>query len=245
MQRDNANEYCRQLVALENIRKICGGNQLDLPQICVVGDQSSGKSSLLAEVTGINFPVSSGICTRAPIVVECKRDESISHDMYQIMLDDGNWKQVPRITDLAIDIKRLQDAGLAQRKSSSKISTREIRVCVCGPTQINIMVIDLPGIIHNGPGQAEAKSLIDNYIKKKQTLILLVSEAKQDDEGCAAIGMARAWDQDGERTLRVFTKCDTWDSRAAKERLVQRMRVQEKQCKVGLLPHAVICRMQG
>ncbi len=81
------NEYVNQLAALQK-RAIAGSNELDLPQICVVGDQSSGKSSLLAELTGINFPVSSGICNRAPIVVECKLDEQLKADVYEIEMED-------------------------------------------------------------------------------------------------------------------------------------------------------------
>mmetsp|Transcript_7297 Transcript_7297/g.13536 ORF Transcript_7297/g.13536 Transcript_7297/m.13536 type:complete len:627 (-) Transcript_7297:69-1949(-) len=241
----STNEYRRQLDALQKIRAISGGNELDLPQICVVGDQSSGKSSLLAELTGIDFPVNSGICTRAPIVVECKLSKEVEHDIYEIEQEDSIWKQVPRPQELAHEITSLQNSALLKGWGPSKISTKEIRVRVRGPEQINIIVIDLPGIIHNGQGKTETKDLIDTYIQKKQTLILLVSEAKQDDEGCAAIGMAEEWDEDAERTLRVFTKCDTWDSDASKQRLVERMREQDCDSQNKLLPHAVICRMQG
>mmetsp|Transcript_14631 Transcript_14631/g.25910 ORF Transcript_14631/g.25910 Transcript_14631/m.25910 type:complete len:628 (-) Transcript_14631:71-1954(-) len=241
----NTNEYRRQLDALQKIRAISGGNELDLPQICVVGDQSSGKSSLLAELTGINFPVNSGICTRAPIVVECKLSNERDHDIYEIEQEDTSWKQVPQPEELAREITTMQNSALLKGDGPSKISTNEIRVRVCGPEQINIIVIDLPGIIHNGQGKTETKDLIDKYIQKKQTLILLVSEAKQDDEGCAAIGMAEEWDKDAERTLRVFTKCDTWDSEASKQRLVERMRERDCDSQNKLLPHAVICRMQG
>ena len=53
MQRD---VYIEISSKLQEIRDKCGG-ELDLPQICVVGDQSSGKSSVLACTTGMTFPV--------------------------------------------------------------------------------------------------------------------------------------------------------------------------------------------
>ena len=68
-------EYLKTLDALSRMRDQCQG-ELALPQICVVGDQTSGKSSLLQCVTGVPFPVKSGICTRAPCVVQCRNAES-------------------------------------------------------------------------------------------------------------------------------------------------------------------------
>jgi hypothetical protein len=40
------------------------GNYIDLPQLVVVGDQSSGKSSVLEGLTRLAFPRDSGLCTR-------------------------------------------------------------------------------------------------------------------------------------------------------------------------------------
>eukprot|EP00274_Cyanoptyche_gloeocystis_P005872 CAMPEP_0196662332 /NCGR_PEP_ID=MMETSP1086-20130531/48255_1 /TAXON_ID=77921 /ORGANISM="Cyanoptyche gloeocystis , Strain SAG4.97" /LENGTH=88 /DNA_ID=CAMNT_0041997663 /DNA_START=22 /DNA_END=285 /DNA_ORIENTATION=- len=44
---------------------------IDLPQIAVVGSQSSGKSSVLENVVGLDFlPRGSGIVTRRPLVLQ-------------------------------------------------------------------------------------------------------------------------------------------------------------------------------
>jgi hypothetical protein len=40
------------------------GSYVDLPQLVVVGNQSSGKSSVLAALTYLPFPRDSGLCTR-------------------------------------------------------------------------------------------------------------------------------------------------------------------------------------
>lgn len=62
-------EKLNKLIAtIEQVRTSCDG-QLELPQICVIGDQSAGKSSLLASISGIPFPEGTGMCTRCPIVV--------------------------------------------------------------------------------------------------------------------------------------------------------------------------------
>lgn len=52
---------------LEKIDKLfaCNvGEYVDLPQLVVVGDQSSGKSSVLEALTNLPFPRESGLCTR-------------------------------------------------------------------------------------------------------------------------------------------------------------------------------------
>jgi GTP1/Obg family GTP-binding protein len=54
--RPEKDAYLHHLQALPKVRDVCEG-ELNLPQICVVGDQSSGKSSLLACITGIDLPV--------------------------------------------------------------------------------------------------------------------------------------------------------------------------------------------
>ncbi len=76
MQWDASRSYIRNLQVLQEIRDKCDG-ELNLPQICVFGDQSSGESSVLTCITGITFPVKSGICTKAPIVVECRHDQTL------------------------------------------------------------------------------------------------------------------------------------------------------------------------
>ncbi|KAJ0801804.1 putative dynamin GTPase [Helianthus annuus] len=42
---------------------------IPLPTIVVVGDQSSGKSSVLESLAGISLPRGQGICTRVPLIM--------------------------------------------------------------------------------------------------------------------------------------------------------------------------------
>lgn len=52
---------------LEKIDKLFAynvGEHINLPQLVVVGDQSSGKSSVLEGLTKLKFPRNSGLCTR-------------------------------------------------------------------------------------------------------------------------------------------------------------------------------------
>ena len=61
---------------LEKIDKLfaCNvGEYVDLPQLVVVGDQSSGKSSVLEALTKLPFPRESGLCTRFATQITFRR----------------------------------------------------------------------------------------------------------------------------------------------------------------------------
>ena len=52
------------------------GDYIDLPQLVVVGQQSSGKSSVLEGLTGLPFPRDSGLCTRFATQITFRRSDS-------------------------------------------------------------------------------------------------------------------------------------------------------------------------
>lgn len=59
---------------LQDVFAVIGEHKFDLPQIEVVGSQSSGKSSVLESLIGKSFlPRGSGIVTRAPLVLQMIR----------------------------------------------------------------------------------------------------------------------------------------------------------------------------
>ena len=63
-------------ILLNKIDKLfeCGvGDYIDLPQLVVVGDQSSGKSSVLEGLTNLPFPHDSGLCTRFATQITFRR----------------------------------------------------------------------------------------------------------------------------------------------------------------------------
>ena len=63
---------------IQEVFAIVGNNVLDMPQIAVVGGQSSGKSSVLENIVGKDFlPRGSGIVTRRPLILQLIYDESV------------------------------------------------------------------------------------------------------------------------------------------------------------------------
>lgn len=59
---------------IDRLRELNVGALVSLPQLVVVGDQSSGKSSVLESLTGFSFPRAAGLCTRYATQITCRRE---------------------------------------------------------------------------------------------------------------------------------------------------------------------------
>jgi len=241
-------EYTKTLTSIRRIGELCNDKvDIKLPRMCVIGDQSSGKSSLLETLTNVKFPVAAGICTKCPILVECKRNTALSTNKYYIneptpglmygVTDTFQKKEIDE-TKLSEKIKELQTIFT----NGKKISEKEISIFVEGPTQMDIILIDLPGLIHNGDGKTEVRSLIEKYIELETTLILICSEANADEETQEAMELAKKYDECSIRTIRILTKYDSFSSPENNTR-ANMLVTNEQHHPLGT--HRVICRHSG
>ncbi|KAL8657351.1 MAG: hypothetical protein Q9226_002000 [Calogaya cf. arnoldii] len=75
---------------IQNLREL-GVEELvlPLPRICVLGDQSTGKSSLIEGISGIKVPRSSGTCTRCPLEINLTTSEIDSSWQATMFLQTG------------------------------------------------------------------------------------------------------------------------------------------------------------
>ena len=231
---DNYQEILSQI---EQIRCELGkdAHKLNLPQITVIGVQSSGKSSLLSELSGIPFPTNSGITTKCPIKVYTKHNPNINKTIYTIKKDENS--EIISHDKLSNKIIELQKEILG----TNKVVKTPITIEAEGKDLNDIVLIDLPGIISNGDGQEDVIEMIKEYISPEESLILIVTEAKQDDETAKALELARKFDSDGVRRIRVLTKFDVFDSKESKERARELI----LQSSDELPSHAVVCRHNG
>jgi len=78
------------LIKLQNaFAMIKTRNAIELPQIVVVGAQSSGKSSVLESIVGRDFlPRGTGIVTRCPLILNLKQIEGRDKDGNEVAADD-------------------------------------------------------------------------------------------------------------------------------------------------------------
>ncbi|XP_051869301.1 interferon-induced GTP-binding protein Mx3-like [Pristis pectinata] len=203
---------------IDEMRSMGVDKEVSLPTIVVVGDQSSGKSSVLEMLSEISLPRGNGIATRCPLELKLKKVEGrkpwkgqISYKQFVKTLDDP--------TQLEAEILKAQDV-LAENKS---ISSELISVLVESTVAPDLTLIDLPGIVRVAVGNQpqdigeKTRKLIKNYIEKKETIILVVIPCTVDIATTEALKLAQEVDPDGQRTLGVLTKPDLIDEGTEKE----------------------------
>lgn len=209
-------------------------NKLDYPQIVVVGDQSSGKSSLLETIFNIKLPTASGTCTKCPIVIKSKNNVNLKEKKYYLESDDiGNINE-------EIICDKIRDLQNKYTEEGNLVSDKEIILQIEGFDLLDITIVDLPGIIHQGKDKdiQTIHDTIKKYIKQKNTLILVVNQASIDEELNTAHKLAKTYDVKQERTMTIYTKCDTFQSDEQKED-------KSKKINYGDNIHAVICNPNG
>ncbi|BAT87249.1 hypothetical protein VIGAN_05059800 [Vigna angularis var. angularis] len=197
------------LDALENLRRLNITKEgIQLPTIVVVGDQSSGKSSVLESLAGISLPRGQGICTRVPLVM---RLQNHSHPKPELELE-YNDKHVP--TDEAHVSEAIFAATDELAGSGKGISNTPLTLIVKKNGVPDLTMIDLPGITRV-PVQGQPLDIYDQvvntimeYIKPEESIILNVLSAAVDFSTCESIRMSQTVDKTGTRTLAVVTKVD-------------------------------------
>nr|OQO32491.1 hypothetical protein B0A51_00900 [Rachicladosporium sp. CCFEE 5018] len=226
---------------LEKIDKLfaCGvGDLVDLPQIVVVGDQSSGKSSVLEGLIKKPFPRDSGLCTRfathlvfrravqEQILVSIIPDRYASPDHSSRLkewgravpnLDPNTFRQIVQEAHLEMGLSG--DGDEAERKPT--FSNDVLRLEISGPDQEHLSVIDVPGIFKSTTGGLTTKAdiglvrnMVTGYMKNPRSIMLAVVPANVDVATQEILELAAEFDVHGDRTLGVLTKADLVDTGA-------------------------------
>lgn len=202
---------------IDSLRQFGVQNEISLPQIAVMGDQSSGKSSVLESISGIPFPRGSGLVTRCPTeLIMCKSSEK-SPWRAEISL---SWsKPQPPESGIAESIDDLSHrmAALAEtlcNSSANGFSQERIVIKLSSPESPDLTIIDLPGIVRTSTlGQdigvvQQVNDLIETYIALPNTIILAVVPCNQDIATVDILERASIFDPSGVRTIGVLTKPD-------------------------------------
>ncbi|KAK2041561.1 dynamin family protein [Colletotrichum somersetense] len=233
---------------IDKLRELGISKQVALPQLVVVGDQSSGKSSVLESLTGYYFPRSVGLCTRHATEIVCRRETTTS-----IIVTIQPFEATPERAELAKSFRReLRDlkgqefavvlkeaANVMGLKTSidgssggAAFSKDVLRVEICGPDEEHLTIIDVPGV-STARDVALVKSMVKNYIKDSRTIILAVIPCNVDVATQTILTYAAEADPEGKRTLGVLTKPDLVSENATREAAMDLIRGKRRDIQLG------------
>ncbi|XP_056610037.1 interferon-induced GTP-binding protein Mx-like isoform X3 [Triplophysa dalaica] len=198
---------------VDHLRTLGVEKDLNLPAIAVIGDQSSGKSSVLEALSGVALPRGTGIVTRCPLVLKLKRVKK--EDTWHGLLSFKD--QYKKLKNPAEIENAVLDAQTALAGKGEGISSEMITLEIQSSDVPDLTLIDLPGIARVATGnqpkdiEKQIKDLIEKFIKKQETISLVVVPANIDIATTEALQMAFRVDPNGSRTLGILTKPDLVD----------------------------------
>jgi replication fork clamp-binding protein CrfC len=217
---------------LQDVLGAVGQNTtLDLPQIVVVGGQSSGKSSVLEGIVGRSFlPRGTGIVTRRPLILQLYNTKSASagsedsDDSFENIVGDSEseWgeflhmpgKKFHKFEMIRQEIMRETDRITGNNKG---ISNNPIHLKIFSPRVLALTLVDLPGMtkvpVGDQPENIEEQihEMLLQFISNPNAIILAVTAANTDVANSDALQLAKAADPYGNRTIGVLTKLDLMD----------------------------------
>ncbi|KAM0260700.1 hypothetical protein ACHAQJ_002616 [Trichoderma viride] len=203
-------------------------NPIDLPQIAVVGSQSSGKSSVLENIVGRDFlPRGTGIVTRRPLVLQLinrpAQSNGVSNDDIEAGADKAanadEWGEFLHLPGQKFyDFGKIRDEIARETEAkvgrNAGISPAPINLRIYSPNVLTLTLVDLPGLTKVPVGdqprdiERQIRDMVLKYISKSNAIILAVTAANIDLANSDGLKLAREVDPEGQRTIGVLTKVD-------------------------------------
>ncbi|OJD21879.1 hypothetical protein ACJ73_06779 [Blastomyces percursus] len=182
----------RILGIIDKLRELGVSENVSLPQLVVVGDQSSGKSSLLEGLTGLSFPIASDLCTRFATQIVLRRapaEEAIArvtiipgpngHGNEQmkehplsferiLAADEFDAQAFGSVFDEAAQHMGVPGSNTKKLEGLDKRFSDDIlKIELSGPEHRHLSVVDVPGLFHNPTKYQteEDRAIIHNLIE--------------------------------------------------------------------------------
>jgi dynamin 1-like protein len=204
----------RKLINLIDQLRDCGVNEyIKLPRICSLGTQSSGKSSVLESIVGLDFlPRGDGVVTRRPL--ELRLNHINSGEPWAIFEE----RKGTKFTDFIKVRETIEALTDEVCKTNKNIVDKPIVLNVYSKTCPDLTLVDLPGVtrvpIGDQPKNIEqiTKDMCRRYAEDPLTIILCVIAANSDIATSDGLMLAKEIDTSGSRTIGVLTKLDIMDA---------------------------------
>lgn len=224
------NQHIRPLLQLndELFRLTQHEESINVTTIVAVGDQSSGKTSVIEALSGINLPRGDGIVTRVPLLLKLRdAKEGAEHAILKpLHPDDGSDADCTvEISDLATVAEHVERLTNELAGASKAVVNKPLELTVFRSEQMDLTLIDLPGITRLARDdqsediEEKITDMYNVYMKPKEAVLLNVVNATTDATASASLKLSRKMDPDKERTLVVLTKIDLCQGNAADKAL--------------------------
>ncbi|KAI1809461.1 P-loop containing nucleoside triphosphate hydrolase protein [Poronia punctata] len=244
------------LDTIDGIRELGIGELVNLPQIIVVGDQSSGKSSVLEAISGLRFPTKGDVCTRFATELVIRRAPEMRIDVRinsatgsasrQFHRSIFNADSLPEIIDEATGVMGLDTSD------TEGFSRDVLHVEIAGPGLPSLTLIDLPGFFHSSTAEQTSEDqqivnqLAGRYMSQPNSIILVVVAANNNLANQIVLKEVKKYDPDRKRTIGVITKPDLAGTGSQNEKkMLELIRGQESAHRLNLGWYVIRNRPEG
>jgi GTP-binding protein EngB required for normal cell division len=178
------------LDAVDSLRPFGVNREIQIPQLIVVGEQKSGKSSVLESISGVHFEVDHHLCTRFPIELALRKSKEEKTTITASIIPG---KHIKRTTKDLSSLQKFTHSGcdpseipriITEAKAAMGIQTQKkdsntqehvsqeakeftddvLRIEIHGPQQHPITLIDLPGCYHSSSSEQGDQGIA--FVKK-------------------------------------------------------------------------------
>ncbi|EON69688.1 hypothetical protein W97_08948 [Coniosporium apollinis CBS 100218] len=158
------------------LRRIGLTSVLQLPQLIVCGDQSSGKSSVLEAITQIPFPRKENLCTRFATEIVLRRGNTTSvktkitpdsrrptHEQDELEKFNASIEDFSEVPSLILEAARLMGLDGATTGSTKAFSRDVLSIEICGPDRPQLYVSVSSLLVSDSPWLAVASDTRSSY----------------------------------------------------------------------------------
>ena len=200
----------------------------DPPIIAVIGEESSGKSSILERLSMMSiFPSDINICTTVPIYVRMRYAKESTpptigvYDMAKKKYVEGPFILPSRSGSVEVRTKMKEMLLYCQQERTQKSPKADDRHVVLirlqGPRVATVDIVDFPGLLTFPKEKKDStREFVENHIKEFRDSTIFLAVVPAEKAPNTSLALPIVYDNNiHSRTIGVFTKCDDVMSRTA------------------------------